>query len=836
MSTATATAFSAQERAIREGKKTLHENVTPRIVRIFEAIRAYGDPRVEVSRAALFTESFKTTEGQPTVLRWAHALKHIAEKIEVTILPDELIVGRPHTYMGRYALIYPELDGSLFPNGVAAFKALQGKVGHVEVTPDDERVIKEALYPYWNGRDYLTAYVQGLPEPTRCLIWGPDRSNISMQGAAVHETATMRSSQQVIVDFAKILRRGCEGMRAEAQSRLDAIESPDQQSLQGPYLEAVIITCDALTTWGKRYAKLAAEMARSENDSQRKHELEEIAAVCRQVPEKATRTFREAVQMQWFVQMFARLEQNVGGGAMSGRMDQYLWPYYQKDTNEGRLTKQAAEELLQCVWLNMMQSTEAKMSPTAAASTEGFAHFELLGLGGKTRMGLDATNEMSYVILDSVRPLKSSHPDICVRIHSGTPDRFLHAAVESVKDGKGLPKFLNDEVVIPHYLENGASMQDALDYCPSSCADNRVINRETHFTGNGSFNYGAVVEMTLCDGKMKITGDRQIGVRTGDPRSFKTYDDLWQAFKTQLLNLISHCMIQQRVANTLKPRFFAAPLTSMLVETSWQACADVHDHEANLSRFPGAIDLAMIESIGKATAIDSLATMKHLLFDTRSLSWDELLEALEKNWEGHEAIRQKCLNAPKYGNDIEWVDAIGWEIERAIIEFSRQHPRANGRTFVLKCVPVTAHVGYGKVVWATPNGRPAHEYLSEGISASHGMDTKGPTSALKSMSRARVGCYAKDKGPDLINMKFAPGNVAGEEGTRRLMQIIRTWCDLKLWHIQFNILNRETLLAAQKDPEKYRDLVVRIAGYSAYFVDLSPAQQAEIIARTEEAT
>jgi formate C-acetyltransferase len=268
----------------------------------------------------------------------------------------------------------------------------------------------------------------------------------------------------------------------------------------------------------------------------------------------------------------------------------------------------------------------------------------------------------------------------------------------------------------------------------------------------------------------------------------------------------------------------------MLHDLAMAECRDLHSHGDYM---PGAIDHGSCEAFGKATAIDSLAAVKHLIFDTKKLTWDQLLTAIEANWKGHEAVRQLCLNAPKYGNGIEWVDAIGLDIETFLLEFLHQHPKPHDQAFLMRQIPITFHVPMGKVTWATPNGRPANEYLSEGISASHGRDVKGPTVALNSMARGRNLSY-REKGGDLINLKFSPASVAGEEGTRRLMQIVRTWCDLKHWHVQFNILNQETLLAAQKDPEKYRSLIVRIAGYSAYFVDLSPSQQSEIIARTEE--
>jgi isethionate sulfite-lyase len=337
--------------------------------------------------------------------------------------------------------------------------------------------------------------------------------------------------------------------------------------------------------------------------------------------------------------------------------------------------------------------------------------------------------------------------------------------------------------------------------------------------------------MALRSGRVKFWKDLQFGLETGDPRSFATYDDVWNAFRVQLLNCLRHCMVQVYTALALKPRYFAAPFCSMMHDLAMEAGRDLHTHGEYI---PGALDASCIDgSGGFGTAIDSLAAIKHLIYDTKKLTWDQMMEALEANWEGHEAIRQLCLNAPKYGNGIEWVDAIGFEIQRTVMEYCHQHPKPHGQTFNLRIIPITFHVPSGKITFATPSGRPAGEYLSEGISPSHGMDRKGPTVTLGSIARATCRTYNTHR-EDLINMKMAPGNVAGEEGTRRLMQLIRAWCDQKHSHIQFNILNRDTLLDAQKDPEKYRDLVVRIAGYCAYFVDLSPDQQAEIIARTEE--
>lgn len=822
-------ALSAQEAAIASGRQVMHGTVTERVLRMYEAVRRYGPPQVTLDRALLFTESLKETEGQPMVLRWAKALKHFVEQVPVTIFPDELLVGRPNTWLGRWGIVYPELDGSIMPAGLDMFRNNQGKPGEVAFTPADAKSVNEVLTPYWTGKDYATNFLNALPPETRFLILGPDPKNTLLYTCVVVTTSPMRHSQNWTPDFRKILERGVKGIREEAQAKLAALTEPRDVVYKKAFLEAVILACDAMTTWSKRYATLATELAAKETNAQRKQELEEIAAVCTWVPENPARTFREALQAQWWGQLFNRIEQT--SSAMGqGRMDQYLLPYYQQDLAAGRLTKEAATELLHCLWLHMSQVTELKLNPVAAAGTEGFSQFSDVCVGGLTAEGKDATNELSYLILESMRGLQLTSPDPCVRIHANTPDAFLHHVVECIKDGKGYPKLLNDEMVIPFYLANGATLQEAFNWHISGCCENRIPNRETNVTAGGGINYGSIVEMTFRQGKLKVLRDLQFGLKTADPRTWTSFDEVWQAFCAQLEHLAQHVLIQQHLAMKMKPQYTAAPATSMLHDLAMAECRDLYTHG---EPFAGAIDHSTFEAIGKGTAIDSLAAVKHLIFDTRKLTWDQLLAAMEANWEGHEAVRQLCLNAPKYGNGVEWVDQIGFDIETVVLAFLNRHPKPGNQVFLLRQIPITFHVPFGKVTWATPNGRKGSEYLSEGISASHGMDIKGPTVALASMARGRNRSY-REKGGDLINLKFSPANVAGEEGTRRLMQVIRAWCELKLWHVQFNILNRETLLAAQKDPEKYRNLIVRIAGYSAYFVDLSPMQQAEIIARTEE--
>src|SRR5512136_2485015 len=356
--------LSAQEQAIVDGKKVLHGTVTDRVLRLFEAVRSYGPPRVALERAIYFTESFKATEGQPLVWRWAKALQHIAENISVAIFDDELIVGRPNTWFGRYSLVFPELDGTIMKAGAEAFIAAKGAPDAVVVTDEDKKIIDEVLFPYWNGKDFTPNFVKALPPETRAMNFGRDPENVgTKQTFVLINTSTMRHSQNWVIDFEKMLKRGCKGLREEAQARLAALEHPRDLAYRKPFYEAAIITCDALSLLARRYSELAAKMAASEKDPKRKKELEELSAICAWVPENPARTLREAVQAQWFTQLFSRLEEMVGGQVNQGRMDQYLYPIYKKDIEEGRITPDGAQELFQCLWLHIMQSIESQMSP-----------------------------------------------------------------------------------------------------------------------------------------------------------------------------------------------------------------------------------------------------------------------------------------------------------------------------------------------------------------------------------------------------------------------------------------------------------------------------------------
>jgi pyruvate formate-lyase/glycerol dehydratase family glycyl radical enzyme len=789
-----------------------------RIQRMLEGFRD-RPIRLNVERACLLTESMKHSEGEPMVLRWAKALAHVLEHHPIHIEEDELVVGSAGP-PGRYGIVYCELVGPgrfyTHPDELVPSKAGEPIV----ITEEDIAVLQRDVLPYWQGNAYHTAIAQALPAETRRLM---ERIFV------VTPTASGRSMLAWAHDYAKVLQHGVGSIRRQATARLETLDPLDTAAYveQRPFLEAVVLVCDAVVAFARRHAELARSMAAAERRAERRRELLEIASVCERVPEHPARTLHEAVQSQWFIQTVSRLEQAIGGVVGNGRIDQYLYPYYRRDVDEGRLNDDGALVLLESIWVGMARSIDLYAKPGQPSLTDGFAHWEATTIGGLTPEGRDATNELSYLILQSKREFPLNYPDLAARIHSRTPNAFLHTIAETIKDGSGFPKLFFDDEIIPLLVAKGGSLEEANDYTVTGCSETKMLNREGIATGCAWINLGAILEMTLRNGRIRCYGDELVGVRTGDPRAFTSYDELWDAFTRQVENVVQHTFIQQYVSDTLKAQHIASPMFSMLHDLCMADCKDIHSGPID-----GALYLGFFDVMGFGTVIDSLAAIRTLVFDQRKLTMEELLDALDHDFEGCEATRQMCLNAAKYGNNDAEVDGIGRDIEACFARLAERHTTAFGGELDVRYVSVTSHVPLGAVVGATPDGRRAGEPLSESISPSQGRDVKGPTATLASISSTKCAQYER-RAARLLNMKLSPASLAGEAGTRKLMALIRTACDMRMWHIQFSIINRETLLAAQKEPEKYRNLLVRVAGYSAYFVDLTPALQNEIIRRTE---
>lgn len=794
-----------------------------RVYRILDRF-AGTKPQIDIERGKYFTESMKETEGQLMTLRWAKALKHIAMNITVYIDEDTLIVGRGGK-PGRYGLIYPELDGNMMD---VVIHDLANRVeSGFDLSDEEMRVIVEEICPYWRDKAFWDDLYKALPKATRDLTYNPKNPVESRH--ILDETASYRSSIQWVPDYEKAIRRGFSSLKKEALEKLEGLDPLNVLDTmeKKPFLEAMVLVCDAIVIWANRHADLAEKMAETEKDPVRKAELLEIAERCRHVPEYPARNFKEAVQAQWFVQMFSRLEQKTGAIVSNGRMDQYLYPYYKADLEAGILTEESAMETLECLWVMMAQFTDLCFSPTGGAFQEGYAHWEAVTIGGQTRDGRDATNELTYLFLRSKREFPLNYPDLAARIHACSPERFVKEVSLTIKEGSGYPKLFNDEEIILNLVAQGAPLEDAYDYAASGCAEVRMPNRDTFTGAHPYINLASVLEMVLYNGRTYKTEDELMGLETGDPRNFRSYEEFWDAYEKQLTYLLKNAFIQEYNIINLRPRHFACPLNSVLHNLCMESCRDLHSRE-----IPGGVDIGFLDIIAYGTAADSLAAIKKLVYEDRTITMEELIDALKANFEGREVIRQQLIHAPKYGNNDPYVDEIARDIDRVYMQYTRDHSKELGIHMDPRMVPVTSHVPFGKVVGATPNGRVAGFPLSDGASASHGSDLNGPTAVLLSNYFSKNSTY-RERGSRLINLKFTPSCLVGDEGTQKLTDLIRAWCDLKLWFVQFNVVNRETLVAAKKEPEKYRNLIVRVAGYSAYFTDLSSDLQDDIIERTQ---
>lgn len=779
-------------------------------------------PRIDIQRAVLFTESMQETEAYPMNVRWAMALDHVLRNIDVVIQDEELIVGTCGG-PGRHAILFPELRAGWYEKGLFDTQ----KKDAFSISDEDINVILEKVVPYWKGKTAHEHYLALLPKETRAVIYGEDDYGAT---GLMQDNSNINATLNWAGDYGKVISKGLRAIIQETQEKLDQINlsDPDMGYDKAPFLQAFIIVCEGLIAHAQRYAAEAQRMAAVETDPRRKAELEKIAANCAHVPEYPARDFHEALQAQWFVQNAYKLEQPTTGVISLGRFDQYMYPTYIHDRNSGKLTEEQALELMECLWFKI--ANYVPFNPTNAGSFwEGYAHFEQTVIGGQTIDGKDATNELSYLLIRSKHEFPLHYPDLSVRLHSRTPDRFLHEVTGLIKEGSGFPKILNDEEIIPQLISEGATLQEARDYVGCACTEIRMLNTDTYMAVGGNINLGSALEMALYDGYVTYGDQRkQLMKPTIASDDIKSYDDLLHNFEETLDFFVQHFFKKQTALEVSNADRLAAPFMSGLNDACQKAMKDIHQpiKEAGLSKDTGNVNLN-----GFGTCAESLAAIKKVVFEDKRITLSQLKEALAANFEGFEPIRQMLLHAPKYGNNDSYADDIARELDEILLEHVKKYRTPNGEQHI-KFVPVTSHVGMGSKLGATPNGRRAGEAMSEGISPTQGADMKGPLATLVSIDHAKSRKYNNSLAR-LLNIKINPQVVEGEKGTQDLMALLRAFVDLKLWHIQFAIINSETLRKAQQDPDKYHNLIVRVAGYSAYFNELSPALQNEIINRTE---
>ncbi|MBR1757904.1 MAG: glycyl radical protein [Lachnospiraceae bacterium] len=813
--------FSPQEERVIYKKNLANINRATSLIGKVRGVK----PQIDIERGLYFTRSFQETEGEALIVRWAKALLYYAKESTVHIEDGQLLAGRGGT-AGRYGILYPELDGDTLGINI---EKLPGRVtSPFDISEEAAHIVKTEIEPYWKGKTYHEELAKSLPEDTRRLTYNPDEESSSR--FIVNETSSFRSSIQWVHDYEIVLQKGFAWIKKDSEERLAALDKDSAYDMmeKKPYLEALIIMSDAIILWANRYADEAERQAALTESDARRQELLAIAANCRKVPAYPAETFYEAVQSQWLTQMFSRIEQKTGTIISNGRMDQYLYPYYVADLKKGAITPLKAQELLECVWVEMAAFVDLYLSETGGAFNEGYAHWEAVTIGGQTKDGLDATNDLTYIILKSKRDFPLNYPDLAARVHTRSPRKYLYDVALTIKDGSGFPKIINDEEVIPLLLSKGATFEEAFDYAVSGCAECRMPNRDTYTSPGAYINFGAALEMVIYNGRMQKYGDELLGLETGEFEAFETFDQVLAAYLAQQKNFIRHAFRQQYQINHLRARHFATPLGSALSKPSRESYTDLHQEHV-----PGGIDLGYFEFIGFGTVVDSLAAIKKLVFEEKRFTLAELKAALLADFEGYEVIRELVKNAPSYGNDDPYADEIGLLLDKEAGDFARKYGKEFGVHIDLRYVPFTSHVPFGKVVSATPNGRKAYTPLSDGSSASQGADVNGPTAILQSNFKTK-NWNNNYRAARLLNIKLSPGCVKGDEGTEKLVDFLEAFRDLKLWHVQFNVMNSDTMRKAQKDPEAYKDLLVRIAGYSAYFTELSKDLQDDLIARTEQ--
>lgn len=831
MDIAVASELSPQEQAIAEGKSTWVET-SEEFKRLFEAIRR-SPIRLFVERARILTDVYKRTEGEPINVRHARFLKEFAEKIPVFIHPDETIIGSPAPWVGRYVTPFPECDGGSY----ARLKEMVNEnpaPSQPFIASADWKAMEDEIIPYWGTHaldvNFLNLLRSAAPEAYR-YAWTDD----GQPTGAYVDTGIVRSSQNWTLDYDRVLKIGFKGIRTELEAMQTVLEPTDPRYLEKrAFLDAGFLACDAAITWARRYADAAARLAQQEQDPTRKAKWDKIAAVNRWVPENPARSFAEALQCQWWVQAWTRIEFNIGGNVGNGRVDQYLYRYYRADKAAGRITDDEVVELLRMLYLKMYQYVFFPLASTAAGGTEGFSHFECVCIGGQTPDGGDATNELTYLILKSKRGVGLTMPDLAVRMHSTTPEQLLHEVAGTIKEGQGYPKLVNDEIVIPMYLAKGVPLPLSYDYTINGCEEVRQIHSEVYNCGSAYGNLVFPLEMALNDGRIRRFKDLQIGPKTGDPREFRSFEEVWSAYTTQFKYYLKQVFERTILYENFRSHFIASPLSSVINPPYMREMKDAMTSGVG---FEGKdyVSLVNLDMIGPATLSDSLVAIKKLVFDDKKITMAQMIDAIEANFEGHEAIRQMALHAPSWGNHDAYADEMMIKVQRFLQGEVAKLPNPNNvvnRNWEQRVLPVTVQVMLGLGAAATPNGRKAAEPLSEGCGPQQGHDTKGPTALLNSVALFEPRTSKHWCAP-LLNVKLSPGSLKGEDGTRKLMAFLRTYCDLKIWHIQFNVINRDTLLAAQRDPEKYRDLIIRVAGYSAYFAEMDKAAQDEIISRTE---
>lgn len=764
--------------------------------------RILEEPRfMSIEQAKIITETYKENEDKPRVIQRAKALANALESIEIRIDPEELIVGN-RTKEIRGGVVFPEAGIGWINDEIESFPTRPQDTFNVR--PEDIRDFREIILPYWKDK--------GLRDEIEKVL-GDDIKDLEMV-AKINQKD--HAQGHICPDTRKWLKLGPAGLKAEVIEKLQS--APHEKK---DFYEALVIVLDASAKFMGRYGSLAVSMAEETENKEYENSLKEVSRICFKLAGCPPDTFHEALQSVWFLYVVLHMESNANSFS-PGRMDQFLYPYFAADFERGRITIEQALELVEALWIKFNHIVYMRNSHSAkyfAGFTTGFN----VAIGGKTVDGGDGTNLLSFLFLKAQDHVRLSQPNFSVRIYEGTPDCLLDECSRVIGLGSGMPQVFNDESIIPALENQGISHEDAVDYAIVGCVELTTHGNNLGWSDAAMFNLVKALELTINNGRCFLTG-KKIGLETGYLYDYKSYEELEAAFKKQIDfftdKMISACHVVDRMHAKVLPSPFLSTVISDCIENGLDVTAG-----GALYNYSG------IQAIQVANIADSLAAIKKVIFEDELLAPEAMIEALSKNFEGHEVMRQQLLNkVPKYGNDIEWVDEIAHKWIRYFVDKVGNYTNARGGRCQVGLYTVSAHVPMGLNVGATPDGRKARMPLADGgMSAVYGRDKNGPTALLKSVSRidSKLGSNGT-----LLNMKFLPEFFNSRSNIRKFSSFLKTLVKLRINHVQFNVLRKEDLLEAKKNPEAHRGLLVRVAGYTAYFTELAGDLQDEIIERT----
>jgi len=770
-------------------------------------------PSVSIARAKATTEIYKENPNLPVKLLRAQAFYRACQTIPVHIGEDELIVGSPSGKQ-RAGVFCPEISWRWMEAELDTMH--QRNQDPYVIDEEDKKVLKEEIFPFWRGRS--------IDEKIYAQLEDLGILPLTFESGIIDaELKATNGAGEYAPGYCNILiKKGFNGIKKDARKQLKKFDIANPDDTESIYfLKSVIITCEAMILLGKRYAKRAKQMATKEANPVRKKELETIAEVCSRIPGQPPETFYEALQMVWFGQVAHFLEENAPSYS-PGRIDQYFLPYYENDLADGTLTEEGAKELLYCFLLKFNEIPWL-LNEFASMYYAGYMAFQNICVGGQKPEGGDATNELSYMVLDCAEHLQLYQPSFAARIHNKSPQVYLNKIGEVVKTGIGFPANHFDDTTIKMLLSYGVDPADAKDYCLVGCVEPGISGRLYQWSAVCLTNFPIAVEFAMTNGVQLVSGNK-LGLETGDPESFETFEAFEAAVKKQLAHLIRVTAITTVITQQAHRDHLPKPIVSSVVEGCVQSGKDVMMGGAKYNSGPGVI------IAGTADYANSMAAVKKLVYENRSVTMDQLCKAMAKNFEGFEAIHKLCKEAPKYGNDHDYVD----DFARDVIDFISNEIKGYRGLYAplaLGTLPVSSHTPQGLVVGAQPSGRKSTLPLADGISPAQGTDVNGPTAIIKSLDK--INQEVSTVGV-LHNMKLDPGMMADDRGIANFTSLLRTHNQLGGAQIQFNCVDAAKLADAQQNPEAYRSLMVRVAGYSAFFVELCKEIQDEIISRSPQ--